>query len=410
LTGDSPQTVDYGADGTAVTAVPDAGYHFVKWSDDVTANPRTDQNVTASIDVTASFSIDQYALSVTIAPPSSGSVAPPSGLYDLGTNLNLIPTAEPGYHFDHWTGDILSGASPLPVTMNASVTLTAHFVPNDAASELVISQIWGSGGDNPTGYRNDYVELYNRGNGAAHVDGWTIQFAQAGSAVWNASSLFGVVPPGKYLLLQLYGAGGGDTDDLGDVTGAIDLNPTHGKVALVTNGTLLNTACPSGGGIIDFVGYGDVDCSESSPAGPISVGTAIFRGNGGCDETDHNNADFAGNDPAPRNGSHAAHFCALWTDVEPAPAAMSLALAGTNPVRGHARFALGLPSEGPVRLTISDVQGRRIASIANENLPAGRHEFAWDGSGEAGPVGAGFYYVTLQAMGRRVVRSFVLMR
>ena len=33
ITGDTPQTVNYGADGTAVTAVPDTGYHFVDWSD-----------------------------------------------------------------------------------------------------------------------------------------------------------------------------------------------------------------------------------------------------------------------------------------------------------------------------------------------------------------------------------------
>ena len=30
ITGSAPQTVNYGADGTAVTAVPDTGYHFVE--------------------------------------------------------------------------------------------------------------------------------------------------------------------------------------------------------------------------------------------------------------------------------------------------------------------------------------------------------------------------------------------
>jgi hypothetical protein len=33
ISGTSPQTVNYGGNGTAVTAVPDAGYHFVEWSD-----------------------------------------------------------------------------------------------------------------------------------------------------------------------------------------------------------------------------------------------------------------------------------------------------------------------------------------------------------------------------------------
>ena len=49
ITGISPQTVNYGADGTTVTAVPNTGYHFVDWSDGVLTPARTDTNVTANI-------------------------------------------------------------------------------------------------------------------------------------------------------------------------------------------------------------------------------------------------------------------------------------------------------------------------------------------------------------------------
>ncbi|HPS30102.1 MAG TPA: hypothetical protein PLZ43_07595, partial [bacterium] len=55
ITGTSPQTVNYGSDGTEITAVPDAGYSFVKWSDDVLTSSRTDTNVTADITVSAEF-------------------------------------------------------------------------------------------------------------------------------------------------------------------------------------------------------------------------------------------------------------------------------------------------------------------------------------------------------------------
>ncbi len=58
ISGTSPQTVSYGGNGTAVSAVANTWYHFVKWSDDVTDNPRTDLNVTASINVSAIFAID----------------------------------------------------------------------------------------------------------------------------------------------------------------------------------------------------------------------------------------------------------------------------------------------------------------------------------------------------------------
>ena len=67
ITGTSPQTVNYGADGTAVTAVPDTGYHFVRWSDGVLTASRTDTHVTHGVTVTAHFAWTKLATMVTIA-------------------------------------------------------------------------------------------------------------------------------------------------------------------------------------------------------------------------------------------------------------------------------------------------------------------------------------------------------
>lgn len=55
VSGNTNQYVKPGNSGSSVEAIPDPGYHFVKWSDDVTNNPRTDTNVTTDIDVTAIF-------------------------------------------------------------------------------------------------------------------------------------------------------------------------------------------------------------------------------------------------------------------------------------------------------------------------------------------------------------------
>src|SRR5207247_5571837 len=65
LTGSSPQTVDYNASGTLVTAAPNTGYHFTGWSDGSTAAARTDSNVTGNITVTASFAINTFTLTYT---------------------------------------------------------------------------------------------------------------------------------------------------------------------------------------------------------------------------------------------------------------------------------------------------------------------------------------------------------
>lgn len=78
LSGTSPQTVSYGGSGTAVTAMPDPGYHFVSWSDAVLTAARIDANVTADLNVTASFAItavDQVAAAP--APGSAISTATP---------------------------------------------------------------------------------------------------------------------------------------------------------------------------------------------------------------------------------------------------------------------------------------------------------------------------------------------
>jgi uncharacterized repeat protein (TIGR01451 family) len=55
ITGTAVQSVASGADGSPVTAVPDAGYIFLHWSDGSTANPRTDLGVSASVTVSARF-------------------------------------------------------------------------------------------------------------------------------------------------------------------------------------------------------------------------------------------------------------------------------------------------------------------------------------------------------------------
>lgn len=71
ITGTSQQTVNNGANATQVTAVPATGYHFVNWSDAVTANPRTDTNVTGNVTVTANFAIDTRTITQIVIDPTT---------------------------------------------------------------------------------------------------------------------------------------------------------------------------------------------------------------------------------------------------------------------------------------------------------------------------------------------------
>jgi hypothetical protein len=63
ISGTTPQSVANSGNGTQVTAVPDAGYHFVSWSDGGLTASRTELNVTANLTVTATFASNEYTLS-----------------------------------------------------------------------------------------------------------------------------------------------------------------------------------------------------------------------------------------------------------------------------------------------------------------------------------------------------------
>ena len=125
ISGTSPQIVDYGADGTEVTATPNTGYHFVKWSDDSTANPRTDTNVTGDITVSASFAANSGT--ITVAAGTGGSITSATSFdqaYGVaGTTITASPSA--GYHFDTWTATTNPSYVTIATATDVSTTVTA---------------------------------------------------------------------------------------------------------------------------------------------------------------------------------------------------------------------------------------------------------------------------------------------
>ncbi|MBL0182058.1 MAG: hypothetical protein IPP96_07075, partial [Chitinophagaceae bacterium] len=132
ISGTTPQTVNYGDNGSAVTAVPDAHYHFVNWSDGSTANPRTDNNVTANISVTANFAIDTYTINATTG--ANGTVTPlgiTSVNYD-GSQAYTI-TADACYHIVDVLVDGVSQGAVTSYTFNnvaTNHTISATFAVN----------------------------------------------------------------------------------------------------------------------------------------------------------------------------------------------------------------------------------------------------------------------------------------
>lgn len=65
------------------------------------------------------------------------------------------------------------------------------------AQSVVISQVYGGGGNTGATWRNDFVELFNRGTETVSVAGWTVEYGSATGTTWQASALAGAVEPGR---------------------------------------------------------------------------------------------------------------------------------------------------------------------------------------------------------------------
>jgi predicted extracellular nuclease len=170
--------------------------------------------------------------------------------------------------------------------------------------------VYGGAGCTTAGcstYKNDYIELFNRGTTPVSLNGWSVQHAAAtgpASGPWAITSLTNVtLQPGQYYLVSESGnANGVSSLPTPDATGSISMSATAGKVALVNSTTGLTGTCPATSAYVDLVGYGSTaNCSESAPAPAPGTATAALRKSGGCTDTDNNAADFAIATPSPRN-------------------------------------------------------------------------------------------------------------
>ncbi len=183
-------------------------------------------------------------------------------------------------------------------------------------SGVVISQVYGAGGNAGATYKNDFVELHNRGNTAVSIDGWSLQYASAtgnfGTSTLRTSLTGGTIAAGGYYLVQLAGGAVGAALPTPDATGTVNMSGTAGKIALVNDNVLLPVAtCPSAASIVDFVGFGTTpNCYEGTgPTGAPSTTNAVLRKSQGCQDTNDNASDFSVLAVAPRNSSTAAYAC-----------------------------------------------------------------------------------------------------
>jgi uncharacterized protein len=273
--------------------------------------------------------------------------------------------------------------------MRALVTALAAFfalaAPASAVSpDLVVSQVYGGGGNSGATHTHDFIEIFNRGATPVALGGKSLQYASAtgtGNLGANSGQLTELpavtLAPGQYFLVQeaSQAAVGSPlpAPDVEDPT-PIAMAAGAGKVALA-NGT--DTLGCNGGSapcsaeqlarIVDLVGYGNANFFEGAGAAPtLSSSTSATRAAGGCQDTDSNGADFAAGAPGPRN-----------TATQPSPCTGDAApsVQSTSPAGG----ATQVPLAANVSITFSEPVALAGDAVSIECSDSGVHAAARSG-------------------------------
>ncbi len=234
-----------------------------------------------------------------------------TGTYTVTTNT-LVPTFTDStvtngttYYY------VVTALSPAESANSTEVSGTPN---TPSVLGVVISQLYGGGGNAGATLKNDFVELFNRGTQTVNLTGWSVQYTSSAGTAWQATPLSGTIAAGHYYLVQeAAGAAGTVNLPAPDATGTINMGLGGGKALVVSQTTAFSVGCPSSATIGDLVGWSiTADCFETAhiSSAPSNT-TAAFRANAGCTDTNNNSADFSIAAPNPRNSGSPVNVCGV---------------------------------------------------------------------------------------------------
>jgi uncharacterized repeat protein (TIGR02543 family) len=178
IIGSTPQTVNSGTTGSAITAVANSGYYFVNWSDNLTTATRTDSNVTRNINVTANFAEDPAGGGGSLTPPPPPPPTITGGVVDGTTGAKVSDITATVTTDANGTDTVTMNASQTvglkqpdgtvsPITDTSKVTITTSTgaaIPVAADGTILVSNL-------AKGTDNNFSISYDLGNGQKIIMG-----------------------------------------------------------------------------------------------------------------------------------------------------------------------------------------------------------------------------------------------
>lgn len=195
-------------------------------------------------------------------------------------------------------------ATTLSAVLGAAL-LGSALVPAPAFAadgpRVVITEAYLKGGSPGAPYNKKFVELYNAGDTAQDLNGWSLQYRSDDSitapSAANTQELSGSIAAGGHYLIQIRGNAGNGADLPTPDLISTGMNPSGTKGQLFLANVAESLALPSGdvddARVVDFLGYGSAVAFETAPAvvdGPNATPNSLVRTD--AVDTDDNSADF----------------------------------------------------------------------------------------------------------------------
>ena len=200
----------------------------------------------------------------------------------------------------------IGAALGLAVAVSGIVAAPSPSVANPAGTALVISEVYGAGGNSGANFNADFVELYNPTNAAIALAGKGLQYRSAAGGSGGVAALSGSVPAHSTFLIRVAptGANGAalPTPDLVTST-TLNMSGSAGQVLLLPNTSAFSGSGNVAGnaGVIDMVGFGTgVNTFEGAQTGTNLTATTSAQRSATGTDTDHNANDFSEAVPTPK--------------------------------------------------------------------------------------------------------------
>jgi hypothetical protein len=194
------------------------------------------------------------------------------------------------------------------------------------------------------------------------------------------------------------------------------------QVALGSSGTVtINLDAPQSGNYMLMIGHSGSGSANILVDGNVAATVVLEGGDEGGDAESPRFGMSAGVRTitiAAVDGDVAIDYIQVFTvgtgtssERETLPEGFALEQNYPNPFNPSTTINFSIGQAGPVKVTVYDVLGRRVATLVNQDLPAGVHRVTWNAVSQSGmPAASGVYLYRLEAGNVQTTRTMVLLK